>query len=183
MNIVIIDDDALVTTALKTILEADPHVTVTGTGSDGREVLPLYRSLRPDVLLMDIRMEGMSGLEASKAVLAEDPGARILLLTTFSDDEYIVQALRCGVKGYLLKADYSSILPALRAVQTGQTVFGTEISVPHPGASSGGESFSTVRRTVSPTGSISSSVWWRKGSATVRLPPACSWGRGPCAIT
>ena len=92
MNIVIIDDDALVTTALKTILEADPHVTVTGTGSDGREALPLYRSLRPDVLLMDIRMEGMSGLEASKAVLAEDPEARILLLTTFSDDEYIVQA-------------------------------------------------------------------------------------------
>ena len=128
MNIVIIDDDALVTTALKTILEADPHVTVTGTGSDGREALPLYRSLRPDVLLMDIRMEGMSGLEASKAVLAEDPEARILLLTTFSDDEYIVHALRCGVKGYLLKADYSSILPALRAVQTGQTVFGTEIS-------------------------------------------------------
>lgn len=128
MNIVIIDDDALVTTALKTILEADPHVTVTGTGSDGREALPLYRSLRPDVLLMDIRMEGMSGLEASKAVLAEDPEARILLLTTFSDDEYIVQALHCGVKGYLLKADYNSILPALRAVQTGQTVFGTEIS-------------------------------------------------------
>ena len=133
MNIVIIDDDALVTTALKTILEADPHVTVTGTGSDGREALPLYRSLRPDVLLMDIRMEGMSGLEASKAVLAEDPGARILLLTTFSDDEYIIQALRCGVKGYLLKADYSSILPALRAVQTGQTVFGTEIMSRIPG--------------------------------------------------
>ena len=127
MNIVIIDDDALVTTALKTILEADPHVTVTGTGSDGREALPLYRSLRPDVLLMDIRMEGMSGLEASKAVLAEDPEARILLLTTFSDDEYIVKALKLGAKGYLLKQDYKNIIPAVRAVYSGQTVFGETI--------------------------------------------------------
>ena len=82
---------------------------------------------QPDVLLMDIRMSPMSGLEASEEILKEKPEAKILLLTTFSDDEYIVKALKCGVKGYLLKQDYASILPALRAVCSGQTVFGVEI--------------------------------------------------------
>ena len=128
MRIAVADDDPMILMALETILGASGEVEICGSGNSGARAVELYRELRPDVLLMDIRMEGMSGLEASKAILAEDPEARILLLTTFSDDEYIVQALRCGVKGYLLKADYNSILPALRAVQTGQTVFGTEIS-------------------------------------------------------
>src|SRR5699024_1644644 len=82
---------------------------------------------RPDVLLMDIRMEGMSGLEALETILGEFPHARILLLTTFLDDEYIIRAIRGGARGYLLKQDYASILPALRAVESGQTVFGSEI--------------------------------------------------------
>ena len=133
MRIAVADDDPMILMALETILGASGEVEICGSGNSGARAVELYRELRPDVLLMDIRMEGMSGLEASKAVLAEDPGARILLLTTFSDDEYIIQALRCGVKGYLLKADYSSILPALRAVQTGQTVFGTEIMSRIPG--------------------------------------------------
>ena len=76
---------------------------------------------------MDIRMKGMDGLEASRKILGEFPEAKILLLTTFSDDEYIIKALRLGTKGYLLKQDYASILPALQAVYSGQTVFGTEI--------------------------------------------------------
>ena len=91
------------------------------------EAIELYRKYEPDVLLMDIRMSPMSGLEASEEILKEKPEAKILLLTTFSDDEYIVKALKCGVKGYLLKQDYASILPAIRAVCTGQTVFGTQI--------------------------------------------------------
>ena len=69
----------------------------------------------------------MNGLEASEQILSEYPDAKILLLTTFSDDEYIVKALKFGVKGYLLKQDYTSIIPAIKAVCTGQTVFGTEI--------------------------------------------------------
>ncbi len=82
---------------------------------------------------MDIRMQEVSGLDAAKEILSEYPEARILLLTTFSDDEYIVKALKYGVKGYLLKQDYTSILPALKAVCTGQTVFGTEIISRIPG--------------------------------------------------
>lgn len=127
MNIIIVDDDSLVSGALKTILEINEDVTVIATGSDGQEACDLYRRYQPDILLMDIRMKNMSGLEASAAILQEFPQAKILLLTTFSDDEYIVKALRLGAKGYLLKQDYLSILPALRAVYSGQTVFGTEI--------------------------------------------------------
>ncbi|MCI8797941.1 MAG: response regulator transcription factor [Dorea sp.] len=127
MKIVIVDDDILVASALKTILEAGEDVTVSGTGRDGSDALSLYREHRPDVLLMDIRMQKVSGLDASKQIMEEYPEARILLLTTFADDEYIVKALKYGVKGYLLKQDYQSILPAIRAVYTGQTVFGTEI--------------------------------------------------------
>lgn len=133
MNIVIIDDDVLVSSALKTILESKEEIRVSGMGQDGGEALRLYREHKPDVLLMDIRMKNVSGLAASREILKEYPEAKILLLTTFSDDEYIVKALKYGVKGYLLKQDYNSILPALQAVKTGQTVFGTEIIAKIPG--------------------------------------------------
>ena len=127
MNIIIVDDDSLVADALKTILEINEDVKVLATGSDGQEACQLYRKYQPDILLMDIRMKNMSGLEASNIILQEFPQAKILLLTTFSDDEYIIKALCLGAKGYLLKQDYASILPALHAVFSGQTVFGTEI--------------------------------------------------------
>ena len=127
MRIVIVDDDVFISGALKTILEADEDVTVVGTGADGTDAIELYQKEKPDVLLMDIRMNKMNGLMAARRILKQEPEAKILLLTTFTDDEYIVKALKYGVKGYLLKQDYNSILPALRAVYTGQSVFGTEI--------------------------------------------------------
>lgn len=127
MNIIIIDDDRLVSGALKTILEASGEVHISAIGSDGSEALPLYREYLPDVLMLDIRMKEMNGLDASDQILKEFPDAKILLLTTFSDDEYIVKALNLGAKGYLLKQDYTNILPALHAVCSGQTVFGHEI--------------------------------------------------------
>ena len=127
MKIIIVDDDVLVAGALKTILEMDSEIQVCSTGQDGKDAIVLYRTFRPDVLLMDIRMQNVSGLEASRQILEEDPQSRILLLTTLSDDEDIVKALTYGVKGYLLKQDYQNILPAIKAVYAGQTVFGTEI--------------------------------------------------------
>lgn len=133
INILIVDDDILVSNALKTILESDEEMHVTGMGTDGKDAVSLYETLHPDVLLMDIRMKEMSGLQASRHILNLDKNAKILLLTTFSDDEYIVKALKYGVKGYLLKQDYQSIIPAIRAVYTGQTVFGTKIVSKIPG--------------------------------------------------
>ena len=133
MKIVIVDDDILVSSALKTILEAGGEVEVTGTGQDGKYADRLYDELQPDVLLMDIRMKDMNGLDAAEQILKRHTDAKILLLTTFSDDAYIVKALKYGVKGYLIKQDYGSILPALQAVQMNQTVFGTEIMSRIPG--------------------------------------------------
>lgn len=127
MNILIVDDDCLVTGALKTILETREDFHIPACGSDGKEAISLYKKYRPDVLLMDIRMKEMSGLEAAAEILKEYPDARILLLTTFLDDEYIIMALKLGAKGYILKQDYQNIIPAILAVSSGQTVFGKEI--------------------------------------------------------
>ena len=133
MNIVIVDDDRLVSQALQMILESHPGLKVSAMGQNGEEAVALYRTHQPDVLLMDIRMEPVNGLEASGRILQEFPDAKILLLTTFLDDEYIIKALNLGVKGYLLKQDYTHILPALEAVQSGQNVYGDQIMSKLPG--------------------------------------------------
>ena len=122
---------------------------MTATGSDGEEACSLYREYLPDILLMDIRMKEMDGLEASRKILGEFPEAKILLLTTFSDDEYIVKALRLGTKGYLLKQDHTSILPALQAVYSGQTVFGTEIISKIPELLQSSDGFDYASRNIS----------------------------------
>ena len=127
MNIIIIDDDVLVTSSLKAILEATGKVNVLATGHDGKDAIELYHRHNPDIVLTDIQMKELSGLEATETILKEDSSAKILLLTTFLDDEYIVKALNLGAKGYILKQDYESILPALEAVHSGQNVFGSEI--------------------------------------------------------
>ena len=120
MRVLVVDDDKLVAVSLKTILEADGEITVVGLGEAGDDAIRLYREQHPDILLMDIRMHGMSGLDAAECILKEDQAAKILFLTTFSDDEYIVKALNMGAKGYLLKQDFESIVPALKGVFGGQ---------------------------------------------------------------
>ena len=127
MNIVVIDDDKLVALSLKTILESTGSITVAAMGSSGEEAIELYRQHCPDIMLMDIRMEGMTGIEACEVILKEAPEAKILYLTTFSDDEYIVKALNMGAKGYILKQDFDGIAPALDAVMRGQSIFGDKI--------------------------------------------------------
>ena len=127
MKVIVVDDDQLVAISLKTILEADGQIKVLATGSNGQEAIELYNTHKPEVLLMDIRMETMNGLEAAEHILRDDANAKILFLTTFSDDEYIVKALNIGAKGYILKQDFEGIAPALHAVAGGQSVFGGEI--------------------------------------------------------
>ena len=133
MKILVVDDDRLVCASLKTIIEAQGDIEVIGIGHNGEEAIALYRQLKPDVLLMDIRMEVMTGLEAAAVILAADHAARILFLTTFLDDEYIIKALKLGAKGYIIKQDFESIVPSLRAVQIGQSVFGQDIVTKIPG--------------------------------------------------
>lgn len=127
MNLLIIDDDKLVCTSLKTILSSDSEIDVVGMGYSGKDAITLYESTNPDVLLMDIRMETMSGLEAGEQILSKYADAKILYLTTFLDDEYIIKALNIGAKGYMLKQDFEGIVPAVKAVNLGHNIYGTEI--------------------------------------------------------
>ena len=132
MNILIVDDDQFVSLSLKTILEASGEIQVLGIGNNGNHTVTLYKKYHPQVLLMDIRMDEMTGLEAAELILKEDPDAKILFLTTFLDDEYIVRSLKLGAKGYILKQDFESLLPSLKAVVKGQNVFGNEIVTRFP---------------------------------------------------
>ena len=140
MRIIIIDDDALISASLKIILENACSAQVCAMGASGEEAIALYDEHLPDVMLMDIRMEGMTGLEAGERILAEHPEARLLFLTTFNDDEYIVKALAMGAKGYIIKQDFESVAPALEAVMKGQSVFGAQVMdrIPELMNSSGG---------------------------------------------
>lgn len=123
-RILLVDDDELITMSLEMIISAEADFEIIGKGCSGREAVTLFDELTPDLLLMDIRMNDMNGLEAAEEILSKHKDATILFLTTFSDDEYIVKALKLGVKGYLLKQDYKSLPAALHAAINGQSVFG-----------------------------------------------------------
>lgn len=141
MKIVVVDDDKLVCASLKVILETDSEITVAALGHDGKDAIRLFEEVQPDILLMDIRMKDMSGLEAGESIIRKHKDAKILFLTTFSDDEYIVKALSLGAKGYILKQDYESIIPALKAVYNNQSVFGGDIVDKLPGLMQGRSGF------------------------------------------
>ncbi len=127
MKVVIVDDDAIVAMSMKTILTADGEVEVVGLGYDGDDAVRLYEEHKPDVLLTDIQMKNISGLEAAARIISKYPDAKIILLTTFLDDEYVEEALKTGAKGYILKQDFEGVLPAIHAVYSGQSVFGNQI--------------------------------------------------------
>lgn len=127
MRVLIVDDDKLVASSLKTILESDQEIEVAGTGNSGQQAIELYFNLKPDVLLLDIRMDGMTGIEAAERIIGKEANAKILFLTTFSDDDYIIRALKIGAKGYILKQNFESIIQAVKTIYLGQRVFGDEI--------------------------------------------------------
>ncbi len=133
MKILLVDDDRLVCQALKTILEAEDNIEIPAIGNDGSDAIVLYDQYQPDILLMDIRMANMTGIDAGRQIIDKYPDAKILYLTTFADNEYIIDALKLGAKGYLLKQNFESIVPAIHAVFMGQRVFGDEIISKIPG--------------------------------------------------
>ena len=141
MKIMIVDDDPLVNQSLKIILEQDSEIEVASMCSSGREAIEAYPQVKPDVVLSDIRMEDTDGLDATSEILKIDPAAKVILLTTFLDDEYINRALKVGAKGYILKQDCTSIASAVHAVQEGQTVFGGKIVERLPDLLNRSESF------------------------------------------
>lgn len=141
MRIIVVDDDRLVCDSLRIILGAQDGIEVCGVGSDGEQAVALWREQRPDVALLDIQMPGRDGLWAAEQILGEDASARVVFLTTFSDDDYIVRALKAGARGYLIKTDVRAIAPALAEVMAGRRVLeGKAIEdVDFSAASGGGE--------------------------------------------
>ncbi|MHC5229077.1 response regulator [Enterococcus sp. LJL99] len=127
MRVLLVDDDQLVSLSLKTILSAQKDIDVVGIGKSGQEAITLYQQEQPDILLMDIRMGEMTGLDAAEIILKNNPKALIIFLTTFLDNEYVIQSLKIGAKGYILKQNFDSIIPSLKAVLVGQSVFGDQI--------------------------------------------------------
>lgn len=126
MNIIIVDDDHLVVNSLKTIVESS-GINVVGLGYSGAEAIDLFQKHKPEIILMDIRMKDMTGIEATREILKLDSSAKILLITTFQDDEYIREALSLGCKGYILKQNIDSIIPSINAVYSGNMVFDSKI--------------------------------------------------------
>ena len=124
VRVVIVDDDALVRAALRLVLEGDSGVTVLGEGADGRSGYDAARSLRPDVVLMDLHMPGTDGVWATAQIAADCPGTKVLVLTAFDTDAMVVAALRAGATGFLLKDSAPEIIfRAVHAAADGQRAF------------------------------------------------------------
>src|SRR5450631_3177040 len=103
IHVILADDHTLVRAGIRALLEKLPAVKVIGEASDGREVLNLLKAQRPEVVLMDIAMPGLNGLESAERMVRDFPGVRIIILTMHHNEEYVVRALKAGVVGYLLK--------------------------------------------------------------------------------
>ncbi|MGW0911945.1 response regulator [Streptomyces sp. NPDC002784] len=124
VTVLLVDDEPLVRAGLRAVLDAQPDIEVVGEAADGAAVIPLVRSLRPDVVAMDVRMPLLDGIEATRAVLRTIDGPpKILVVTTFENDEYVYEALRAGADGFLLKrARPAEIVHAARLVAEGESL-------------------------------------------------------------
>jgi DNA-binding NarL/FixJ family response regulator len=122
-RVLIADDQTLFRAGLARLLDEDPRVDVVGQAADGNEAVTKAAELKPDVVLMDLRMPDMDGIEATKRILTATPGTKILILTTFESDSYVLQALRAGARGYVLKdAETEAIVSSIAAVMNGEHV-------------------------------------------------------------
>ena len=129
IRLLIADDQELVRTGFRVILNAEPDLEVVGEAKDGRDAIDAIRSLRPDVVLMDIRMPNLDGIEATRRIAAEPGSPRILILTTFDLDEYVYDALRAGASGFLLKdAAADELIHAVRVVAAGEALLAPSIT-------------------------------------------------------
>ena len=129
IRILLVDDQALVRAGFRMILDAEPEMEVVGEAADGREAIEQVRLLQPDVVLMDIRMPELDGLEATRRILAADAERRVLVLTTFDLDEYVYRALRAGASGFVLKDDPpEQLIAAVRTVASGDALLSPSVT-------------------------------------------------------
>jgi DNA-binding NarL/FixJ family response regulator len=130
LGVLIVDDQALVRAGFRMILEAEEDMEVVGEAADGREAITEARRLRPDVVLMDVRMPDVDGIEATRRLLAEDRSAvKVVMLTTFDMDEYVYDALRAGASGFLLKdVPPEQLVDGIRAVAKGDALLAPSVT-------------------------------------------------------
>ena len=129
IRVLIADDQALVRGGLRMILDAQPDLDVVGEAVDGREALQQARELSPDLVLMDVRMPELDGLETTRRLLERDPSPKVLVLTTFDLDDYVYEAIRAGASGFLLKSSPPQQLVAgIRTVMAGDALLAPEIT-------------------------------------------------------
>lgn len=125
IRILLVDDQHIIRQGLKSMLESNADMKVVGEAENGQRAIDQISTLQPDIVLMDIRMPIMDGVAATGAIVQQYPDAKVLVLTTFDDDEYVSQAMRLGAKGYLLKdTEPDELALAIRSVQKGHTQLG-----------------------------------------------------------
>jgi DNA-binding NarL/FixJ family response regulator len=129
VRVLIADDQTLFRVGLARLLEEDPRVEIVGEAGDGAEAVKLAGTVLPDVILMDLKMPNVDGIEATKQILAKHPGVKVLLLTTFEADNHVIQALKAGASGYILKDSRpDSIVSSLLAVMAGERVMASAVA-------------------------------------------------------
>lgn len=129
VKVLIADDQTLFRVGLARLLEEDPRVQIVGQAGDGAEAVKLVGTLKPDVVLMDLKMPNLDGIEATRQIAASHPGVKVLLLTTFEADNHVIQALKAGASGYILKDSRpDSIVSSLLAVMAGERVMASAVA-------------------------------------------------------
>ena len=129
IQVILADDQPLIRAGLRMLIDQTPGIDVTGEAGTGAEAVRLTRDTGPDVVVMDIRMPGMDGIEATHLITTGDTGARVLVLTTFDDDDYVYGALRAGASGFLVKdMALEDILDAIRVVASGDAVISPSVT-------------------------------------------------------
>ncbi|WP_410602969.1 response regulator [Amycolatopsis sp. lyj-90] len=129
VRVLVVDDQRLIRDGIASLLGIQPGIEVAGVAADGKEAVARVLALEPDVVLMDVRMPGMDGVEAAAILRHKAPGCRIVMLSTFDDDEYVVQALRAGAAGYLLKdLPADELADAIRLTHAGITQLDTSVA-------------------------------------------------------
>ncbi|MFF0340923.1 response regulator [Kribbella sp. NPDC004875] len=140
LSVVVVDDEPLIRSGLRAIINAEPDLTVVGEAGDGAEVLPVVRRTGADVVLMDVRMPAVDGIQATRLLLESlDPAPRVLVVTTFENDDYVYDALRAGASGFLLKrTPPDDIIAAIRTVARSESLLFPEairsLAIAHAGS-------------------------------------------------
>jgi len=129
ISVLLVDDQSLLRSGMRMVLEEQPGLTVVGEAADGDHAIRLAAQLRPDVILMDVRMPGTDGIEATRRIVRDTPTCRVLVLTTFDLDEYAYAALRHGASGFLLKdVPPADLVTAIRAVASGDAIVAPSVT-------------------------------------------------------